>query len=414
MLARALAPLAPALRRAQLQQPATRVAAQVAVRGLASDADAANTLKTAVYDKHQELGGKLVDFAGYWLPLQYPAGVKAECLHTRNEASLFDVSHMGQVRITGPDAVAFVESIVVGDIANLKSNEARLSLITNDHGGIIDDTVITRFDDFVGMVINGACKHKDLKHMHARLEDSKLDAKIEHLEDLALFALQGPKAAIVMDRLANDLTVSAMNFMEARVGKIGGVDCTLTRCGYTGEDGFEISVSNSEANKIMDLLLEQEEVAPAGLGARDTLRLEAGLCLYGNDIDETTTPVGARLVWTVSKPRCAEGGFPGAETIQAQMKDKTQKPPRVRVGLVVDGAPARSHVEIYDAEGKEAIGEITSGTFSPILGKPVAMGYVDRAFMKAGTEVTCKVRKKFVPATISKMPFLPAKYYRAP
>jgi len=369
-------------------------------------------IKTAVYDKHVELGGKMVDFAGYWLPIQYPAGVKTECTETRESATLFDVSHMGQVRIVGRDAVKFVESLVVGDIASLREGEARLSLITNSHGGIIDDTVITRFGDFVGMVINGACKHKDLAHMRSKLEESKMEASIEHLEDLALFALQGPKASIVMERLAKGFDVKQMNFMEARVGQVGSFDCTVTRCGYTGEDGFEVSVANADAPALMQLLVDQEEVTPAGLGARDTLRLEAGLCLYGNDIDESTTPVGARLTWTVSKPRCAEGSFPGADVVQSELGDN--KPARVRVGFVVDGAPARAHTEIYDEKEEKLIGEITSGTFSPVLNKPVAMGYIDRAYAKNGTWISCKVRKKFVRAQVSKMPFIPAKYYRAP
>ncbi len=373
-----------------------------------------DTLKTAVYDDHQELGGKLVDFAGYWLPLQYPAGVKQECLHTRSDASLFDVSHMGQVTITGGDAVKFVESVVVGDIEALEPGQATLSLITNEKGGIIDDTVVARGENgTVEMVINGACKHKDLKHMHELLSASSFDAQINHLETLSLFALQGPKAAgYVQSLVPSSMDISKMAFMTSAKTQVGGIDVSLTRCGYTGEDGFELSVDNSKASDLMKLLLKDPVLAPAGLGARDTLRVEAGLCLYGIDITENTGPVEAGLLWTIGKRRRAEKGFTGADIIVDSIKNK---PPRKRVGMVIHGPPARAHVELYAEDNKEKpIGEITSGTFSPVLGKPVAMGYVNKEFSKSNTKILAKVRNKFVPATVSKMPFVPANYYRVP
>jgi len=378
-------------------------------RGLAS---AAGTLKTAVFDEHKALGGKMVDFAGYYLPLQYNAGVKSEVEQTRKAATLFDVSHMGQVKIHGPDRVKFLESLVVGDIEALAVGNSQLSLLTNEKGGIIDDTVITKETDFVGMVINGACKHKDLKHMQEQLASSGFDAAIEHLEDKALFALQGPKAAEVLSTLVEGVDLSSMLFMTSKPAKVAGLDCVLTRCGYTGEDGFEVSVDNANATALMQALLNNAVVSPAGLGARDTLRVEAGLCLYGQDIDETTTPIEGTLLWTIGKRRRAEGGFLGAEVILDQIKNK---PARKRVGFVIHGAPARSHTQLFDKEdGETPVGEITSGTFSPILGKPVAMGFIDKALAKSGTDVFAKVRNKMIPAKVSKMPFVPANYYRGP
>lgn len=381
------------------------------VRGFSSVSS--ETLKTAVYDNHVALKGKMVPFAGYYLPLQYSEGVKTECIHTRTKASLFDVSHMGQVRITGSDSVKFIESIVVGDIESLKPGNSQLSLITNEEGGIIDDTVITKEDtDVVGMVINGACKHKDLAHMKDFLSKNNLNANIEHFENLSLFALQGPEAATALTHLTgNDL--SSMLFMTQKKMKVAGLDCTVTRCGYTGEDGFEISVENKHAPELMDALINTKDVKPAGLGARDTLRVEAGLCLYGIDIDETTSPIDAGLLWTIGKRRRTEGGFVGADKILDRWKNKANK--KKRVGLVVNGPPARAHTVLYgQAEGGEPIGEITSGTFSPQLAKPIAMGYVDKKFAKSGTEIYAQVRNKRVSVTTSKMPFIPAQYYRGP
>jgi len=284
-------------------------------------------------------------------------------------------------------------------------------MITNEKGGIIDDTVVTKFSDSVGMVINGACKHKDLEHLTKMLEKSSFNASIEHLDNLSLFALQGPKAASALTRICEGFDMREMLFMAFEKAKINGIECTVTRCGYTGEDGFELSVSNDQAPALMESLLDLDEVKPAGLGARDTLRIEAGLCLYGNDIDEDTTPVEAGLLWTIGKRRRKEANFPGANVILQQIKDKPQKK---RVGLVVDGPPARAHVELYDESKEKKIGEITSGTFSPTMEKPIAIGYVAREFSKVDSVVYAKVRKNFAPAKITKMPMVPARYYRGP
>lgn len=369
-------------------------------------------IKTAVYDNHVALGGKMVDFAGYYLPVQYPAGVKEECMHTRQAASLFDVSHMGQVRVHGADAVKFVESVVVGDIAALKPGESQLSLITNAKGGIIDDTVITKESQSVAMVLNGACKAKDLVHMESVLSSSGLDAKIERLDHLSLFALQGPQSASALGSMLEGIDLSSMLFMSQSCAKIAGIDCTVTRCGYTGEDGFELSVANDKASDLMEALLSKSEVKPAGLGARDTLRIEAGLCLYGQDIDEATTPVEATLMWTIGKRRRQEGGFTGSDVIMDQFKSKSAT--KKRVGFSFEGRqPARTHTMLYaEQEGGDPIGEITSGTFSPVLGAPVAMGYIAKDLSKAGTQVFAQVRNKRIPAQVSKMPFVPANYFR--
>jgi len=318
-----------------------------------------NIKKTAVYDEHVALGGKMVEFAGYYLPVQYPKGVKQEHLHTRSSSSLFDVSHMGQVRIHGPDRLKFVEKIVVGDIENLAQGHSQLSVITNEEGGIIDDTIITKEGDFIGMVVNGACKEKDLNHFKEQIKG--FDAEIEHLDDRSLFALQGPKSMEALQSIIN-VDLSMMSFMTAQDVEINGISCGLARGGYTGEDGFEISVKSSDAKDLMNMLLEHDAVEPCGLGARDSLRLEAGMCLYGNDLDETTSPVEGSLLWVIGKRRRKEGGFLGFDKIKEQIKNK---PSRKRVGLIINGPPARSHVELFD-EQNNACGEITSGTFSPM------------------------------------------------
>ena len=351
----------------------------------------------------------MVEFAGYALPVQYPSGVKEEHLHTRSKASLFDVSHMGQLRVHGSDRVEFLERVVVGDIAGLEVGQAALSLITSATGGILDDTVITKEEGFVSMVVNGACKHSDLRHLHAELSASGLDAQIEHLEDRSLFALQGPTAAEALQSVVN-VELGPLYFMRSKPNvEIDGIPCDITRCGYTGEDGFEISVESSRATDLMTRLLQLEGVKPCGLGARDSLRLEAGLCLYGDDMDDQTTPVEATLLWTIPKRRRADAKFVGADAILEQIANR---PDKKRVGLVIEGAPARAGVKLFDESGDVEIGRITSGTFSPVLKKPVAMGYVNKANGKIGTKVNAQVRNKMVPATITKMPFVPHQYYK--
>jgi aminomethyltransferase len=352
---------------------------------------------------HRALGAKMVPFAGYDMPVQYPMGVLGEHNHTRTAAGLFDVSHMGQVRLDGPGAAAALETLVPADIVNLPVGKTRYAQFTDANGGILDDLMITNAGDHLFLVVNAACKEQDLAHMRAGLKG----VKVTELADRALLALQGPKAIDVMLRLAP--SVGAMKFMTFGTATVAGIPVWLTRSGYTGEDGFEISVPASDAERFAKLLLEQPEVKPIGLGARDSLRLEAGLCLYGHDIDTTTSPIEADLAWSIQKRRREGGGFPGAARVQAELKDG---PKRKRVGLLPDGkAPAREHTEITDMSGKR-IGEITSGGFGPTVGGPVAMGYVDAAQAALGTKVQLVVRGVPRPATIVAMPFAPHRYFK--
>ncbi|KAF1323535.1 Glycine cleavage system t protein, partial [Globisporangium splendens] len=371
--------------------------------------------KTPLYDFHVAVGGKMVDFAGYAMPVQYPAGVLKSHNHTRTagKASLFDVSHMGQLRITGADRVRFLESIVVGDIGALTHGEAKLSLITNDQGGIIDDTVITKYDDHLYVVVNAGNQEIDLVHMHKVLESFNGDVKIERLTDRALVALQGPGAAEIMSAFAPSVDFKELAFMNgvytSLPGIDGGMDVILTRCGYTGEDGFEISVPSAQAETFVRTLLKDERVLEAGLGARDSLRLEAGLCLHGHDITPETTPIEATLAWTIGKRRREEGGFPGHGIIMDQLKNKTFT--KKRVGFFVEGAAAREGAQIFGAND-EVVGEVTSGTFSPTLKKAIGMAYVHKDVSKIGTELYVKARNKQQQLTIAKMPFVPAGYYK--
>ena len=378
---------------------------------------------TALYSLHEELGGKMVPFAGYSLPVQYAGekgGVMKEHEQCRTSAALFDVSHMGQLVWRGADRVRFLESVVVGDIAGLGAGEGRLSLITNAEGGIIDDTVITNAGDSVYMVVNGATKHGDMAHFRNHLSAFDGDADFEYLEDRQLLALQGPHAAAVLQRLLpSDVDLSRMAFMTGLDCAVAGLDCRVTRCGYTGEDGFEISVAHGDCGALARALLAEGEVEPAGLGARDSLRLEAGLCLYGNDIDGDTSPVEAALTWTIGGPksrRRKEQGFLGAEKILSP-EGKLLKTTRKRVGIAGMKAPARQGAEVYDASGEKRIGTITSGTFSPTLRRPVSMGYVAKVskeedYSKEGTEVMVSIRGKLQPAKVTAMPFVESNYYR--
>jgi len=370
---------------------------------VAQPADGA-LLSTPLNALHRELGARMVPFAGYDMPVQYPMGVLKEHLHTRAAAGLFDVSHMGQVRLRGDDPARALEALVPGDLLALAPGRIRYSLFTNDRGGILDDLMITRFDDHLYVVINAACKGADLAHLRANLPG----VEVEYLgDDAGLLALQGPAAAAVMARLAPG--VETMPFMSATTGSIGGIPVQFSRSGYTGEDGYEISVAARDTEALARLLLAQPEVAPIGLGARDSLRLEAGLCLYGHDIDESTTPVEAALTWTMSKRRKAEGGFPGAAVVQDQLKTG---PARRRVGILPDGrAPAREGTEIQDQDGR-SIGTITSGGFGPTVNGPVAMGYVSAAHAAVGTPVNLIVRGRPQPAKVAAMPFAPHRYFK--
>jgi len=370
--------------------------------------------KTVLYDLHTELGGKMVPFSGYAMPVQYPEGVLKSHNHTRadNCSSLFDVSHMGQLKLTGKDRVSFLESLVVGDIAGLGEGQGCLSLITNERGGIIDDTVITNAGDHIYMVVNAGNKDIDLIHMNKHLEAFGGDCQLEVLDDRSLVAIQGPGAADVLQKYC-DLDLVHMDFMTSSYCKVENVaGCIVTRCGYTGEDGFEISIPNDEAVRLTKVLLGEENVLAAGLGARDSLRLEAGLCLHGHDIGPDITPSQGALNWTIGARRKAEGGFTGADVILKEIEEKST--PKKRVGFFVEGAPAREGAKIFCPNGEEQIGIVTSGTMSPTLKKPIAMGYVQKGYFKAGSKVTIEVQKKMVPAVVTKMPFVEARYYRTP
>ena len=365
--------------------------------------------KTPLFDLHVELGGKMVPFAGYEMPVQYPLGVKNEHLHTREKAGLFDVSHMGQVILKGEGAAAMLEKLVPVDIIDLPVGKQRYALFTNDEGGIMDDLMVTNYGDCLYVVVNAACKYQDIGHMTEHLEDG---VELQVLDDRALVALQGPAAAEVMKRFAPE--TADMVFMDSRRIAVEGIDCFVSRSGYTGEDGFEISIPAADADKLCRMFLEQEEVEAIGLGARDSLRLESGLCLYGHDIDTTTTPIEGSLIWAISKNRRADGeragGFPGADKILEQIA--TKEFDTKRIGLIGSSrAPVREGTELVNAEG-EVIGKVTSGSFGPTVGAPVAMGYVKKEFSALETEVFALVRGKQLPMTVSRMPFIEQRYYR--
>jgi aminomethyltransferase len=364
--------------------------------------------RTPLYNLHLELGARMVPFAGYEMPVQYPSGVLKEHTHTRTQAGLFDVSHMGQVRLSGSGAAAALESLVPVDIVDLPLNFQRYAMFTNEQGGILDDLMVSNGGDHLFVVVNAACKQQDVAHMRKHLAGR---CAIEELADRALLALQGPAAVAVMARLAPQ--TADMIFMNTGKVTLAGAECFISRSGYTGEDGFEISVPADKAEELARLLLAQPEVAPIGLGARDSLRLEAGLCLYGHDMDTATTPVEASLGWALSKARRAEGaragGYLGAEVIMQQLKEGAA---RKRVGLLVkDRMPVREGAELVDAEGRP-VGKVTSGGFGPTVGAPVAMGYVDSKHAQLGSALQAIVRGKPVPVEVAKTPFTPQRYYR--
>ncbi|XP_054834106.1 aminomethyltransferase, mitochondrial isoform X2 [Eublepharis macularius] len=376
--------------------------------GFAESAD--SLTKTPLYDFHQHYGGKMVAFAGWSLPVQYTHSHLESHLHTRQHCSLFDVSHMLQTKVFGRDRVKFLESLVVGDIAELKPNQGTLSLFTNEKGGIIDDLIATSTSEqHLYVVSNAGCRDKDLALMQDKAKEMRAtgcDVDLE-VSDNALLALQGPAMARVLQAGVSD-SLAKLPFMSSAVMGVFGVQgCRVTRCGYTGEDGVEISVPASRAVELAELLLKDQTVWLAGLAARDSLRLEAGLCLYGNDIDESTTPVEASLIWTLGKRRRITMDFPGAHIILSQIKEK---PKRKRVGMVSTGPPIRQHMSILGPEGK-IIGEVTSGCPSPCLQKNIAMGYVESEHSKLSTSITVEVRKKSCPAVVTKMPFVPTHYY---
>ena len=371
-------------------------------------------LKTPLNDLHVSLGARMVPFAGYSMPVQYPAGLMAEHHHTRAAAGLFDVSHMGQLRVVGRDAAAAFESLMPVDVIDLPVGKQRYGLLLNDEGGIIDDLMFFNRGTDIFVIVNGACKVGDIAHIQQKIGHR---CQVIPLPERALLALQGPQAVTALSRLAPG--VEKLVFMTGGSFDVAGADCFITRSGYTGEDGFEISVPNEQAEGLARALLDQPEVKPIGLGARNSLRLEAGLCLYGNDIDTTTTPVEANLIWAMQKVRRAgggrAGGFPGAIKILAQLQDVTGATglmDRKRVGLLaLERIPVRDHTPLQSVAG-EAIGEVTSGLLGPSTDKPVAMGYVKSAFATLGTRINAIVRGKPVPMEVVAMPFVPTRYFR--
>jgi aminomethyltransferase len=353
---------------------------------------------------HRSLSAHMVPFAGYALPVQYRPGVMAEHLHCRAKAALLDVSHMGQLSLRGPGAAAALERLTPGDFQTLHPGRQRYTLLLNEAGGILDDLMVANYGDRLVIVANASRKEADAHHLAQHLP---ADVALEQHPDRALLALQGPASAGIMAALCP--AAAALPFMGAVEAGIGGIPAWISRSGYTGEDGFEISAPADQAKPLASLLLAQPDVLPAGLGARDSLRLEAGLCLYGSDIDELTTPVEANLAWTIGKRRRTEGGFPGAAVVQDQLQ---HGPTRLRVGLRPDGrAPARAQTVIAAADGTEA-GGVTSGGFSPSLRAPIAMGYVRRGLTAPGTPLHLVIRGAPQPAAVVSMPFVPTRYHK--
>jgi aminomethyltransferase len=370
---------------------------------------------TPLHALHVASGGKMVPFAGYDMPVQYGAGVLREHLHTRQAAGLFDVSHMGQIALRPKsgkvgDAALALERLVPQDILAVAPGRQRYAQFTNAAGGLLDDLMVANFGDHLFLVVNAACKAEDEAHLRANLSDNCI---IEPLPDRALIALQGPKAESVLTRLCPD--ASAMRFMDSGPRSVSGIDCFVSRSGYTGEDGFEISVPAEHAERLAKALLADSDVLPIGLGARDSLRLEAGLCLYGHDIDTSTTPVEGALEWSIQKSRrnggARAGGFPGADKILAQLENGA---PRRRVGLRPEGrAPVREGAALFaDETSTERIGAVTSGGFGPSLNAPVTMGYLPSSIAAAGGLVFAELRGQRLPLRITAMPFVPNTYKR--
>jgi aminomethyltransferase len=371
--------------------------------------------QTPLHALHASCGGKMVPFAGYEMPVQFPAGVLREHLHTRDAAGLFDVSHMGQIALRAKsgrpeDAALALERLVPQDILSVAPGRQRYAQFTNDSGGILDDLMVANFGDHLFLVVNAACKAEDEAHLRAHLSDSCV---IEALPDRALIALQGPRAESVLAKFCAD--VASMRFMDAGPRLVDGLACFISRSGYTGEDGFEISVPAEQAERLAKALLADGDVRPVGLGARDSLRLEAGLCLYGHDIDATTTPVEGALEWSIQKSRrsggARAGGFPGADVILSQF---AKGAPRRRVGLRPEGrAPVREGTPLFaDAASSEQIGAVTSGGFGPSLNAPVAMGYLPTPQAMLGGTVFAELRGQRLPLRIAPMPFVPNTYKR--
>jgi aminomethyltransferase len=351
---------------------------------------------------HHRYEARMVPFAGYSMPLQYKAGVKTEHIHTRTKAGLFDVSHMGQIRLKGDSIKLKMESLVPGDIQSLKDGNMRYTVFTNDKGGILDDLIVTNAGDHIFVVVNAACRGQDIGLMEANLR-----CDIEELHDYALLALQGPLSQLILESIAPG--VRDLKFMTAGSFSVCGVPSFVTRSGYTGEDGYEISIPSNKALEVAEAILSYKDAELIGLGARDSLRLEAGLCLYGNDLDATISPIEAGLSWVVGKRRREEGGFPGFEIITQQLRNGVR---RRRVGIKPNGrAPARERTEIVDVKGI-GIGMISSGGFGPTIESPIAMGYVDNKYSSSGSKVSVVVRGNALPAKVVDLPFVTPNYKR--
>jgi aminomethyltransferase len=362
--------------------------------------------RTPLYELHVAQGARMVPFAGYAMPVQYKSGIIAEHLHTREKAGLFDVSHMGQAVLSGADAARALETLVAADIAGLAPGRQRYTQFLDEKGGILDDLMVTRLpgrEERLGLIVNASNKKADFAHVRASLPNLKLEV----LADRALLALQGPKAAEVLAKVLPG--VETMAFMSWREFDWDGVPLFVSRSGYTGEDGYEISLPSEESPAFAERLLSDERVAPIGLGARDSLRLEAGLCLHGHDIDTGTSPVEAGLAWSIQKRRRQEGGFPGAERIQREL---AEGPKRRRVGLELAGkAPAREGADVTAPDGRK-IGRVSSGGFAPSLGRPIAMAYAESDFAAPGTDLNIIVRGTPLAARVVQMPFVPHRYFR--
>ncbi len=388
--------------------------------------DPTTLLQTPLHELHMSQGARMVPFAGYSMPVQYPSGLMAEHLHTRASAGLFDVSHMGQLRLVGPDAAAAFETLMPVDVIDLPVGKQRYGLLLNDEGGIMDDLMFFKREGDIFIIVNGACKAGDIAHIQARIGHR---CQVIPMPEMALMALQGPRAVSVMQRLCPGIeklvfmTGGKFQIACSSAGPHQLIECFVTRSGYTGEDGFEISVHEMQAEALAHALLAQPEVKPIGLGARNSLRLEAGLCLYGNEIDATTTPVEAGLNWAMQKVRRAggarAGGFPGATKILAQLEGSTLANgsvssvlSRKRIGLMaLERIPVRDHTVLQDLAGQR-IGEVTTGLLGPSINKPVAMGYVSPDFSALGTQVNAIVRGKPVPMEVVALPFVPNRYFR--
>lgn len=379
----------------------------------AEPAAAASLKRTALHEYHLENGAKMVPFAGYDMPIQYKDSIVDSSIHCRQSASVFDVSHMCGITLKGKDVLKFMHQIVVTDIAALQAGTGSLSVLTNAKGGIIDDTVVTKVsEEEIYMVVNAGCRDKDLKHINEQLDLFKStggDVSFHVHDERCMFAFQGPKAVgILQPLMSSGEDLSKLYFGMMKKTDVNGIPCFVTRTGYTGEDGFEISVPNERALDLITSLVDGDTVKLAGLGARDSLRLEAGLCLYGNDLNEDITPLEAGLTWTISKSRRDLCDFVGGEFIKEQLASGVSKR---RVGFISSGAPAREHCDITLEDGT-VVGEITSGGFSPNLKKNISMGYVLKEHAKKGTQLKVVVRKKVNDCVVTPMPFVPAKYHR--